>query len=80
MHRAFTTRHAGPTDTKGSRVIVRSIKGSRVITWDYALDTLANHESAARAVARVECDGWRYKDVPSAALPDGSGYVFLFEF
>jgi hypothetical protein len=80
MYRAVTTRFAGPTDASGARVIVRSVKGTKTYPWQHELDTYANHESAARAAARSQdINLWTSNDyVPSASLPDGSGYVFLF--
>lgn len=80
MYRAYTTRYAGPTDTSGARVIVRSVKGTKTFPWQHEHDTFANHERAARAAARSHGLDLRTEneDVPSAALPDGSGYVFLF--
>ena len=79
MHRAFTTRYAGPTDTKGSRIVVRSVKGTKTYPWHHEIDAFANHEGAARAAARSQFLGDSTEaDVPSAQLPDGSGYVFLF--
>ena len=80
MCRAFTTRYAGPTNTRGARIIVRSIAGSRAIAWDYVIDPYPNHEAAARAAARSQGMDLPTSDddVPSGELPDGSGYVFLF--
>jgi len=80
MHRAFTTRYAGPTDTRGARIIVRSFNGSRAIAWNYAIGPYQNHEAAAVSVARLQGLDFHTSDadVPRAQLPDGSGYVFLF--
>lgn len=80
MYRAYTTRYAGPTDTRGARVIARSVKGTKTFPWHHEIDSYANHEGAARAAARSHGLDLRTEneDVPSAALPDGSGYVFLF--
>lgn len=80
MYRAFTTRYAGPTNSRGARLIVRSVNGSRTIPWSYEISPYDNHKTAARTVARDECEGWRREDAQGAQLPDGSGYVFLFEF
>lgn len=80
MYRAVSTRFAGPTNTRGSRVLTRTVNGSKAIAWNYALNPYENHEAAALAVAREE--GWQAwtsdEDAPAARLPDGSGYVFLF--
>lgn len=80
MYRAITTRYAGPTNTRGARVIARSVAaGTKAIAWNYALSPYQNHEAAALSVAREQdFIAWTDAEVPSAALPDGSGYVFLF--
>ena len=80
MYRAVTTRYAGPTNSRGARVIARSVAGTKAIAWNYALSPYQNHDAAALSVAREqELMVWTSdEDAPSAALPDGSGYVFLF--
>ena len=81
MYRAITTRYVGPTNSRGARVIARSVAmGTKAIAWNYEISPYQNHETAARTIACEECEGWRREDAPGAQLPDGSGYVFLFEF
>ena len=49
------TRYHGPTNTRGARVSARFIDSSSMPTyltflpWDDALDTVENHDAAARA-------------------------------
>ena len=51
MRQAITTKFRGPTDHRGSRIIARADAGSVVVPYDHALDVLANHASAAEALA-----------------------------
>jgi hypothetical protein len=76
------TRYAGPTNTKGSRVLVSFVgsrKGSRAYAWRHALSSGENHVAAA-----VE---WLQQlsslnGAPSYALvakaSTDKGYVFTF--
>lgn len=76
------TRYAGPTNTKGGRVLVSFVgsrKGSRAYAWRHALSTGENHVAAA-----VE---WLQQlsslnGAPSYALvakaSTAKGYVFTF--
>lgn len=50
------TRYAGPTNTKGSRVLVSEDRGfadykprRMSVSWDHALNVSANHAAAAQA-------------------------------
>jgi hypothetical protein len=76
------TRYAGPTNTKGSRVLVSFVgsrKGSKTYSWRHSLSTGENHLAAA-----VE---WMQQlsslnGAPSYALvakaSTDKGYVFTF--
>ena len=49
---AITTRYMGPTNFKGSRIVVTSGNGHRmIVSWDHALDVGENHAAAAKALA-----------------------------
>ena len=49
---AITTRYAGPTDHRGSRVIATTGSGLRkIVPWDHALNVASNHAAAARLLA-----------------------------
>ena len=69
---AITTRYAGPTDSRGSRAIVRSSSGHRLtVSWDDTLDSFENHAAAAmKLAAKLE---WFGNWTPGATE---SGYVF----
>lgn len=51
MRQAITTRYAGPTNFRGSRVIVRADPGRMIVPWDHALGVEDNHKAAAKAYA-----------------------------
>ena len=42
----ITTKFAAPTNTKGSRVIVKGFGKSKTVNWDHTLDGTDNHRAA----------------------------------
>ncbi len=46
---AIRTKFAGPTNTRGSRIIATSHYGRTVCAYDYALSAGENHAAAAAA-------------------------------
>lgn len=74
MRQAITTRYAGPTDSRGSRVIARCQAKRITVPWDHALDAEANHTAAALELARQL--GWDGEWL-GGGLPDDSGYAFV---
>ena len=80
MHRCIVTKYLGPTDSLGSRIVARSTHGKRVIPYDSALSTRANHMRAAAEHAYD--NGWiAYADMDTelagGTLPTENGYAFL---
>jgi len=49
---AILTKYLGPTDHHGARVKAVCDAGALTLSWDDALDTTANHDAAAAALAR----------------------------
>lgn len=48
----ITTRYAGPTNHRGSRVSARTTAGRRLVrAWDYQLSADGNHNRAAHELA-----------------------------
>jgi hypothetical protein len=81
MHYCITTKYLGPTNTKGARVVARSVKGKRVVPYDSALSARENHHAAAAELAYVN-DWLTYADTATAqldgaTLPTEDGYAFL---
>jgi hypothetical protein len=76
MNRCITTRYAGPTNTRGSRIIATAYGKRFTVSWDYAQDVQANHESAAEyAASRM----WSGKSARVSALaPNGHDRVHVF--
>jgi len=66
---AIRTRYAGPTDTRGARIIATAQAGRVVVPWDYALDPAENHAAACAAYANRK--GWS-GPWHGGQLPDGS--------
>lgn len=72
LHTLITTRYAGPTNSRGSRIIVRSEGTRRVIPYDYAATQA--HVAAVAAALGVDYDtvnGY------ARALDGKGGYAFL---
>lgn len=76
MRQAIVTKYLGPTDHRGSRVLVKAQAGKLTIPWDDGLDVYENHLKAATAFA------WKYGwlasgEIHGGALPSGTGYCFV---
>lgn len=77
MRQAIVTRYAGPTDHRGSRVVVKSQAGRKVYPWAHEHDVEENHRIAARQYAKqMKWWGPRVR-MYGGALPDGTGYAFV---
>lgn len=80
---AIETRFIGPTNTKGARVkaIATGTGDTVILPWDHAIDTLPNHQRAARALAEfknwtVHTSGGHYG--PWHVGDNGpKGYIFV---
>ena len=85
MARAITTKSAGPTNTRCSRVIVKSCNGRTVYAWDHTKDARANHEAAIdEHIAMLNEKAKEYHDgfkvvSPLGSNPDGTGYTVIIE-
>lgn len=72
---AILTRYLGPTNYRGSRIVVTSGNGHRlVVSWDDALDVSENHAMAARKLC--EKMGWT-GELASGGLKDGAAHCFI---
>ena len=85
MAQAITTKYAGPTNTRGSRVIVKSWNCRTVYSWDHTKDARANHEAAiGEHIAMLNEKAKEYHDgfkavSPLGSNPDGTGYTVIIE-
>lgn len=71
---AIETKYLGPTNTRGSRIIVCAQVGRISVPWDYALSVDENHDAAARAFAAKW--GW-FGTWIRGARADGKGNVYV---
>jgi len=74
--KAITTKYAGPTNSRGSRIIVKA-EGcpSRQYGCDDELNVEENHIQAAKAYRNLM--GWS-GEMLGGGLPDSTGYCFCF--
>lgn len=78
---AIITKYYGPTNHRGSRILVKSDAGkvSRMtVSWDHALNPEDNHHAAA--LAYVKRNGWDqdcYGRIVGGGIPHGYAFVFV---
>lgn len=83
----ITTTYAGPTNTKGSRIMAKSWLKNKAFAWDHALNSEENHKVAAQALVdalnadRVKNGHGDYQWVIIAAgsMPDGKGNAYIID-
>ena len=71
---AITTRYIGPSNVRGSRVKATAAAGSVTLHWDDALNSDANHQAAAVALAAKY--GWGGKWF-GGSIADGCVFVCI---
>jgi hypothetical protein len=69
---AIRTKFAGPTDTRGARIIATSHYGRTVFAYDHALSAGENHAAAAAAHVSARLRPRGSFALTSGSLPDGS--------
>jgi hypothetical protein len=78
---AIITKFLGPTNSRGSRILVKSDAGkvSRItVSWDHALNPEDNHLAAAQEyVKRNEWDKDCYGRIVGGGIPHGYAFVFV---
>lgn len=83
----ITTTYAGPTNTKGSRIMVKSWLKNKAFAWDHALNSEANHRAAAQALVdalnadRVKSgyDDYQWVIIAAGSMPDGKGNAYIID-
>lgn len=83
----ITTSYAGPTNTKGSRVLVKSWLKNKYVAWDHSLNSEENHKAAAQALVDVlnadrEDGGYssfRWTIIAAGSMPDGKGNAYIID-
>lgn len=91
MAQAIVTKYFGPTNTKGSRIQVKSWFGTKYYSFDHMADCAhraafndwLKEINAKMAIEHSNCqealEGNWYKFVAKGAHPDGSGYCFIIK-
>lgn len=83
----ITTSYAGPTNTKGSRIMVKSWLKNKAFSWDYALNAEDNHKAAAQQLVDVlNADRAKngYADfvwtiIAAGSMPAGKGNAYIID-
>ena len=83
----ITTSYKGPTNTKGSRIMVKSWLKNKAFAWDYALNSEANHKAAAQQLVEVlNADrikngyaDFQWSIVAAGSMPDGKGNAYIID-
>ena len=74
---AIVTKYSGPTNHRGARIKATAQAGATYLSWDYALDTSANHRAAAVALAN-KFKWLDHSDLSEGgSLPAGKGECFI---
>lgn len=77
---AITTKFVAPTNTKGSRVQVKSWLGTTYFGWDHALDGKENHIAAVREhLDKKASETAPLFPAAAGVLPDGAGYCVVVQ-
>lgn len=85
MAQVLITKYVGPTNTRGSRVTVKSWNARTTFSWDYAKDERGNHDAAIQEhIAALNAKAAEYHDgfkvvSPMGCTPDGTGYAVVIE-
>ena len=83
----ITTTYAGPTNTKCSRVMVKSWLKSKAFSWDHALNSEENHKAAAQQLVDILNSDrvkkghgdYQWAIIASGSLPDGKGNAYIID-
>lgn len=83
----ITTKYAGPTNTRGSRVIVKSWIKNKSVGWAHSLNAEDNHKAAALQLVqainaeRIEkgYGDYQWQIVAGGGMPDGKGNAYIID-
>lgn len=83
----ITTKYAGPTNTRGSRILVKSWIKNKSVGWAYSLNSEDNHKAAAlQLVQAINADrvekghgDYQWQIIASGSLPDGKGNAYVID-
>lgn len=77
------TEFKGPTNTKGSRILVKSWIKNKSVAWNHALNSEQNHKAAAQALVDVlnadrDAD-YHWQIIAAGIMPDGKGNAYIID-
>lgn len=83
----ITTSYAGPTNTEGSRIMVKSWLKNKAFSWDHSLNSEANHKAAAQQLVEVlnagrikqGHDDFQWIIIAAGSMPDGKGNAYIID-
>lgn len=83
----ITTAYAGPTNTKGSRVMVKSWLKNKAFAWDHALNSEDNHKAAAQQLVDILNSDrvkkghgdYHWVIIANGSMPDGKGNAYIID-
>ena len=83
----ITTAYAGPTNTKGSRIMVKSWLKNKSFAWDHALNSEENHKAAAQQLVDIlnsdratkGYGDYQWSIVANGSMPDGKGNAYIID-
>ena len=83
----ITTKYAGPTNSRGSRILVKSWIKNKAVGWTYSLNAEDNHKAAAlQLVQAINADrvakgigDYQWYIIAEGSLPDGKGNAYIID-
>jgi hypothetical protein len=83
----ITTSYAGPTNTRGSRILTKSWLKNKAFGWEYSLNSEANHKAAAQQLVdvlnadRVKSGyaDFQWSIIAEGSMPDGKGNAYIID-
>ena len=83
----ITTSYAGPTNTRGSRIMAKSWLKNKAFGWDYSLNSEANHKAAAQQMVDLLNDDrakngyadFQWSIIAAGSMPDGKCNAYIID-
>ena len=81
MSQVIITKYINPTNCRPSRIKATCWRKTVTVSWDHALEVIANHKAAAEALIKaLESDSdYRWAIVAHGPMPDDTGRAFIIE-
>lgn len=83
----ITTSYAGPTNTHGSRVMVKSWLKNKAFGWNPSLNAEDNHKAAAQQLVdvlnadrvKMNYNDFLWSIIAAGSMPDGKGNAYIID-